>query len=882
VESLLGAYDEAARLGERSPIAALPASAVASLGDRLHRGSSLGPYEILSKVGEGGMGEVYRARDTRLRRSVAIKVLRAEFAADPGRLSRFEREARVTAALNHPNILAIYDIDFGGHLPYLVTEWLEGETLRSAATGTRLSAARAIDYCAQVARALAAAHDQGILHRDLKPENLFLTRDGRIKILDFGLAKLIEADTSAAVDTTEAGRVLGTAAYMSPEQARGDAVDARTDIFSLGVILYELISGRRAFTGDTPADVLSAVIKDDPPPLSEGEINTPPGVDRIVRRCLEKDRDLRFRTAHDLAFALEGLSLSHSDVRPKPPARSRWLTSGIAAIALASLAFGGGWFVESRRDAAPPPLFTQLTYRRGIVTGARFAPDGQTVVYSAAWDALPERVFTTRIGERESRDLGIEGSLWNISRSGALAVKTGQRPNLVHGPGMLATLSLSGGAPRELLENVAAAGWSPDGESLAVAREIGGHAVIEYPMGRVLYRAHGGITAVCVLPDSTVALFEDDPDSGNTISLVDRNGRHRVLSAGWVGLGRAVAWSPATNEVVFSGWRGSGDTAIYAVTTSGRLRLVARVPVDIALQDVDARGRILLTRNVQRDGVVALVPGDTQERDLSWLDFSTATDLSADGRLILLGDWGGDLAVAGGGIAVRTTDGGPIIDLGRGQPLALSADGRRVLALPSQTDLFGDRLLVIPVGAGERRELRHASMSRIFDGGWFPDGRRVVVVAGEDQEKARLYIWDAEGSGAPHPVSGEGAFSRPRVSPDGAWVATITDPASLSLYPVAGGTPRVVPGIQADDGLLGWSTDGKSLFVRRGSGPRGVALVERLEIATGRRSRWKELHPAERAGVLGISTIRMTPDGNSYAYTFSSALGTLYLAQGLK
>ncbi|MGE5815972.1 MAG: protein kinase domain-containing protein, partial [Acidobacteriota bacterium] len=719
VESLLAAYDDAASLGERSPLAALPPSAVISLGDRLFRGSRLGPYEILSKVGEGGMGEVYRAHDTRLRRFVAIKVLRAEFATHPDRLARFEREARATAALNHPNILAIYDIALAGDMPYLVTEWLEGETLRSAAAGTHLPVTRAVGYCVQVARALGVAHDRGILNRDLKPENLFLTRDGRVKILDFGLAKLIEADASAAVDTTEAGRVLGTAAYMSPEQARGDAVDQRTDIFALGAVLYELISGRRAFQGDTQADVLSAIIKDDPPSPGDLGIQTPPALDRIVRRCLEKDRDARFRTAHDLAFALDSLSDPATDVGPNPGARRRWVTSLAAGMVLASLAFGAGWFGPSWRHTAPPPLFTQLTFRRGMLTGARFAPDGQTIVYSAAWDGQHERVFTTRIGGRESRDLGIEGLVWNVSSSGEVAVKTRPSRDSVRAPGVLANVSLSGGAPRELLDNVVAAAWSPDGQDLAVARMIDGRPILEYPAGRVLYKGAGFISAVCVLPGAAVALIETEPDSGlYVISFVDQNGARRVLSSGWVDLGGALAWSASTGEIVFSGWTGSSDVSINAVTTSGRVRLVARVPGDIYVQDVDARGRILLTRNLQRGNVVALAPGDTQERDLSWLDFSTVTDLSGDGRLILLRDWGGELAVAGGGIAVRTTDGGPIIDLGRGQPLALSADGRRVLALPSQTNLSGDRLLVIPVGAGERRELRHASITRIFEGGW--------------------------------------------------------------------------------------------------------------------------------------------------------------------
>jgi eukaryotic-like serine/threonine-protein kinase len=893
VESLLAAHDDAGRLAEGSPLAAMPASAVASLGDRLRRGERLGPYEIVSKLGEGGMGEVYRAHDTRLDRAVAIKVLPPEFAADPDHLARFEREARATAALNHPNILAVYDVGTLGDMSYLVTELLEGQTLRSVAGRTRLPVTRAIEYCAQVARALGAAHDRGILHRDLKPENVFLTRDGRIKVLDFGLAKIVEPARYVPIETTDPGQVLGTVAYMSPEQARGDVVDQRTDIFSLGAVLYELISNRRAFVGATQADVLSAVIKDDPAPLGDLGFPIPPAVDRIVRRCLEKDRDNRFRTAHDLAFALETLPGSVSGAGPRPPARLRWLIPLFVGIVIGSVAFGARWLVagssrvggpvESLRGATPPPpLYKQLTFRRGSLMGARFAPDGETVVYSAAWDGQPGRVFTTRIGEREARDLGIEGLVWSVSASGDVAVKIGQFRNALVREGVLARVSLSGGAPRELLENVVAAAWSPDGRELAVARTIDGRTVLEYPMGRVLYRPTGSISALCVLPDGRVAMFEGVPEKGDrpyVISLIDGNGARRVLSEGWADWGKVLAWSASTSEIFFSAWSGTGDVSINAVNTAGRTRLVARVPGDIWLQDVDRRGRILLTRNIPRSGVLVLARGETQERDVSWLDFSSVTDLSTDGRLILLADIGGELSAAGGGFAVRTTDGGPIIDLGRGLPLALSADGRRVLALPSQLSP-GDRLLVVPVGAGERRELRHASFSHIFDGAWFRDGRRLVVVAGQDEQRARLYVWDVESGATPQPVSDEGPFGRPVVAPDGLWVTARKVGVPLSIYPTDGGTPRTLPGGRIDDRPLNWSTDGNWLFVRRGSDM--VALIDRLEVATGRRSLWKEVRSTEPAGLFGIDTVRITPDGSSYAYTFESGLGTLYVVEGLK
>src|ERR1700683_245931 len=280
----------------------------------LASGTKLGPYEIVSLLGAGGMGEVYRARDSRLRREVAIKVLPQALSLDADRMRRFEQEALATAALNHPNILAVFDIGTSEGSPYVVSELLEGETLRERLRSGALPVRKALDYSLQIANGLAAAHEKGIIHRDLKPENLFLTKDGRLKILDFGLAKLIQSEPSVQTSLrtvthgTEAGMVLGTAGYMSPEQVRGIAVDARSDIFSFGAILYEMLSGKRAFHGDTAADTMTAILKEDPPDLTETNRNISPALERIVQHCLEKNPEARFHSASDIAFDLEHLS----------------------------------------------------------------------------------------------------------------------------------------------------------------------------------------------------------------------------------------------------------------------------------------------------------------------------------------------------------------------------------------------------------------------------------------------------------------------------------------------------------------------------------------------------------------------------------------------
>src|SRR5271170_6181700 len=313
----------------------------------LASGTKLGPYEILSPLGAGGMGEVYRARDARLNRDVAIKILPASFSAAADRLQRFALECRAAAALNHPNILSIFDIGEDRGAPYVVSELLEGETLRDRLRNGPLTSRKAIDYAQQIASGLAAAHEKGIVHRDLKPENLFITNDGRAKILDFGLAKVTrpEADASGDAPTiqaaTEAGTVMGTAGYMAPEQVRGKPADPRSDIFAFGAILYEMLSGKRAFHGESSVETMSAILKEEPPDLSETNRNVSPALERIVRHCLEKNPAERFQSARDAAFNLEALTEISSASRtggmraiPEEKKSSRWLLPLVAALLL--------------------------------------------------------------------------------------------------------------------------------------------------------------------------------------------------------------------------------------------------------------------------------------------------------------------------------------------------------------------------------------------------------------------------------------------------------------------------------------------------------------------------------------------------------------------
>ncbi|HVI10473.1 MAG TPA: protein kinase [Candidatus Binatia bacterium] len=387
-------------------------------------GARLGPYEIVAPLGAGGMGEVYRARDTRLKREVAIKVLPQSVSADPDRLRRFEQEALATAALNHPNILAVFDVGAHEGAPYVVSELLEGETLRELLKRGRLPVRRAIDYGVQVARGLAAAHEKGVVHRDLKPENLFVTRDGRAKILDFGLAKLTQprsSDPSGPTSgptlegETEPGVVMGTVGYMSPEQVRGQTTDHRTDIFSFGAVLYEMLAGKRAFQKTTSADTMSAILNDDPPSISQLTAGIPPALQRVVQRCLEKSQEQRFQSASDLAFALDALSET-SGYRSEPSVsgvatprkRGLWLgalAAGIVVVLVAAFFPWRHWAANrASRQRHGEIVRRQLTSSApgDPVLGAAISSDGKFLAYSTA---LGKKTHILEIASGELRDL---------------------------------------------------------------------------------------------------------------------------------------------------------------------------------------------------------------------------------------------------------------------------------------------------------------------------------------------------------------------------------------------------------------------------------------------------------------------------------------------
>ena len=855
----------------------------------LPSGTTLGGYEVLTQIGAGGMGEVYRARDTRLDRVVALKVLPDQMSRDPESLARFEREAKAVAALSHPNILSIFDFGKQDSVAFAAMELLDGESLRARLTAGPLPPRKAVEYGLQMCLGLAAAHDKGIVHRDLKPENVFITRDGRIKILDFGLAKVSppqaphERDTLDLTPMTQPGTVMGTVGYMSPEQVRADEVDHRSDLFSFGSILYEMLSGRRAFRGDSAVETMSAILKEEPPELVETNRALDPALERVVRHCLEKRREERFQSARDLAFQLQALSGASSSGAVRAEAATttshprRALLAGLALAA----ALAGGWWAGARWNKAGILSFHQVTFRRGTIAAARFAADGQTIVYSAAWGGSRVEILTTRLESPESRSLGLSSAgLLALSSSGEMAIALGCEFFWGSCQGTLARASLAGGAPREVLQDVHEAEWTPDGTDLAVVRDAEGRHRLEFPVGHVLYDTPGWISQPRFSPRGDLIAFIDHPspsEDKGSVAVVDRSGKYQKLSAGWSSAW-GLAWSPSGREIWFTAAEVGRAQSLHAVTLSGESRVVLRAPARLLLHDISKHGRVLLARETARGGLMCLPPGQKEERDLSWFDWSTAADISPDGRTVLFCERGEGTKAAPTAY-LRAADGSPAVKLGEGRPLALSPDGEWAALAKGGSR---ETLVLLPTGPGEPRTLPSGTITGFVEAAFFPDGKRILILGTEDGFARRCYV-QALDSGDPRPVSPAGAsvdFTGNPISPDGRSFAARGAEGKIVIYPVAGGMPEAVKGLDAGSVPVRWSADGRFLFAfAREHVP---ARVYRLNLTSHVRELWRELLPADATGIVGISTVDLSSDGRAYTYTYDHRMSELYVAEGLR
>jgi hypothetical protein len=837
----------------------------------------LGPYEIVAPIGAGGMGEVYKFRDTRLNRDVAIKILPGSFAADAERLRRFQLEAHTAGALNHPNILAIYDVGTYEGTPYLVSELLEGESLSDRLKRGKLGTNRAVDYGRQIAAGLAAAHAKGIIHRDIKPGNIYVTKDGRVKILDFGLAKLTDIKSQQHTTTmalqTSAGTVMGTAAYMSPEQARGQAVDHRSDIFSFGCVVYEMLTGARPFQGDTTADIMGAILREEP----DLSAIASPVLQRVVAHCLEKSPEQRFQSAQDIAFGLEAITQEGSGpqrvARAPRPVLVRWLIGVVAGLACACVVFA---YLASR----PSPLktFQRLTFRRGIVHAARFTPDGNGVIYSAKWEDEPSEIFTARLDAPGSRALGFEGlELRSISSTGELALIDNARvaANAFAATGLLARAPFSGGAPRPMEDKIDFAEWSPDGAEIAVVRETRLGTQLEFPDGKVVYRTVGYISEPRISPDGARVAFLDHPlsnDNAGCVAVIDRLGPKKTLTGNYQAA-EGLAWSAKGDEVWFTAAKVGARYDLRAVTLDGRERILLSTPTSIVVQDVARDGRVLIKNQEERMKLLFHGPGDKSERELSWLDWSLLSSLSADGRYVAFFESG-----EGAGAAqlsyLRATNGAPAVLLGKGANPTLSPDGQSVVVYENDTAA----IVIYPVGPGQAKRLPVPGF-RLALAGLMPDGKHVWFNGAEGSRGRRYYITDLEHA-TPRPLTGEGVQgSRPGLVLMGKYLAGVAG-GKLSLYPIEAGQPETLPGIHEGELVAGWSQDEKSLFVY--SRDELPSRIYRLDRKTGKRDLLLEAAPTDRAGATGGGGIMVTPNGKTYAHSVEQRLSELQLVEGLK
>jgi Tol biopolymer transport system component len=833
------------------------------------------------------MGEVYRARDARLNRDVAVKVLPPAFARDADRLRRFEQEAKATAALNHPNVLVVFDVGLEGDVPYVVSELLDGETLRSIVSRGALPPRRATELAVQIARGLAAAHQKNIVHRDLKPDNIFVTTDGRAKILDFGLAKLVDPRDADAIHTqlptpsTNVGVVLGTAGYMSPEQVRGDAVDHRTDIFAFGTVCYEMLSGRRAFTGESSVEAMAAILQHDPPELQTGL--TAPHLERIVRRCLEKQPAERFQSAADVAFALEALSSATGAtgaVRASVAVngvtgRRRWWPAMLAAAAAAGIAIG----VWRPSPSTPHAVvdFEAVTFDRSTITNARFMPDGQTIVYSAALQRHAPSLFVISPTAEGPQPMGFGNThLLSVSSKGELALvvnATFLEQRLYRGT--LARMTL-GSSPRAVLDNVREADWSPDGTAMAIVHDLGdGRDRLEYPAGTALYEVTGYVSDPRVSPDgSRVAFFEHQWrfDDRGSLKVVDRSGSVTALTRELWGL-QGLAWTADGSTLIFSGNVSGGPVMrpmSVPASAAGEAQPVFGVPGRLIVHDVARDGRWLAVREDLTVGVHAQVPGQSAERDLSWLGSSHARALSGDGQWLLMIDVG-ERSGPDYGVVLRKTDGTETIRLGGGAAQKLSPDGKwaaAIIASPPQ-------LVLYPTGSGQAIRIDGGPGARFVSAAWFPDSLRLLVCRSEASRAPRCYVQDLAGA-TPLPVTPEGVLAS--LAPDGETLLLSSADGSFQLSSIHQAPPRTVSALGKADRPIAFSRDGRSLFVQQGT--LAPAAVERVDLATGKREVVRRLMAEAFGSVTRLEVADWVDDGRWFVYNYTAMPSTLFVVTG--
>ena len=869
---------------------------------RLTPGLRLGPYEVLAVLGTGGMAEVYRGRDTRLGRDIAIKVVNESLATNPELVGRFEREARLAGSLNHPNLVAVYDVGQHEGSPFLVTELLQGESLRKRLSRGPIPVKTAVDWAAQMARGLAAAHARGVVHRDVKPDNVFIVTDGQVKLLDFGIAKLSEVPPVGAprglMDATETptggatgtGAMLGTPGYMSPEQVRGESVDARSDVFSLGAVIHEMLSGQRPFPGD-PLESSYAILHKEPAALSDA---LPRALVQVVNRCLEKEPSRRCQSVSDLAFDLDvlrdstGLPGSKARASMRSPFPRLRLTAWSALLVLVGIGIAS---VATRGPAShpPPPVqVEQLTHRGGTVGAGRFMGDGR-VAFSAAFEGTPEELFIREAGNSSTQALGLKSTrLAAVSRTGELAVLLDVRLAAFARPpsGTLARVPAVGGAPREIAEDVSSADWSPAGELAIVVEKPGEGATLEFPPGNLLFRTKGWISDLRFSIRGDRIAFVHHPiyfERMGEVTLVDLKGRSQPLGQRWPAV-MGLAWAEGDSEVWFTAGTLTPDT-LFAISLNGKVREVFRSLSHLRLDDLSHDGAVLLSSGVQRRDTVLFESARVGTLRLPWSDWNVPVAISND-RRVLVNET--TLDPSGPGSAhtlamLRRMDGSAAQLLGEFTALDLSLDGR--WALGSSYD--ENQVLIVPTGPGVPRAVNTHGLKLAGGARFLPDDSGIVLLGRTEADDPPHFYLLKEDDSAPTRIS-EAPFTSPLFFPYGGntglthprLAAVSQGPRTVvvslrdhAVYPVRGLGGSALP--------CGWSSDG-SLWVRVGL-ERSPATAEmvRVDIGTGRVLERHMLGPAEPTGVTMVDNVFVSPDGTGFIYSYTRDLGSLFILKGL-
>lgn len=838
--------------------------------------------EIRERLASGSYGQVYRAWDPRLEREVALKLLRCETTDHPDARdiiggSNVIYEARQLARVRHPNVITVYGAERLEGCVGLWMELVEGQTLdQFVDTAGPLAPAEAGLLGLTLCRALSAVHRAGLLHRDIKPANVMRERGGRIVLMDFGSVR----ETAAPDAVNDGPELLGTPLFMAPEVAAGAPASATSDIYSLGALLFYALTGAFLVEGQSLDEVRAAHAAGRRQLLGDARPDLPEQLVAVITRATAADPADRYATPGLMAEALSG-ALAFRSPGPRAMKERRW-PAIIATAATLAVAAGLVWWLAQPSSGADP-TFRQLTYRQGRVLTGRFAPDGRTIVYTAEWSGQPRELFVSAFDSVESRALGVsDASVLSISRNGELAVLL--RPRFLRGyveSGTLARVPLGGGVPRELLVDVQEADWSRDSSNLAVVRTVNGATVLEYPIGKTLYSTGGWVSHVRISPDGNRVAFVDHAtpaDDSGSIAVVTLDGAKQTLSEGWASA-QGLAWTPSGEEVWFTASRSGNTRALYATNLSGRTRLVHAGTGRLRIHDISTEGRVLLTSESTRVGVMARGRHDQQEHELSWLDWSIARDVSDDGSLLLINESG-----EGGGphysVYVRRFDGAPAVRLTDGSGMAISPDGRSVLATRPAAAGPPSGLLIVPVGAGEIRPLPRGTNRYQQWGTWFPDGRRVLFAGNEPGRGSRLYVQALDG-GKPTPITPEGVYlgSSHPLSPDARLVAAIGPDDVPALFPVDGGQARPVPGAVAGEVPVHWASDGALYLWHRGQAP---AQIFKVDVTSGRRMLWTALMPADPTGVHEILRIAMSSDGSAYAYSYTRELSSLHLAENIR